>query len=157
VGQMSDNPAQSKIVGEWGVAPMPQGPAPKGRVAAPMNAGWALGLSPLAKDKEVAMAFLEFVMDPATNVKLNTVVGGIDPVRKSTFDNPDFIKWVTPKEAEAAKASASSSLVAWPNMAQWPELQDVLNESLAKVLNGDKQPKQALDETQAAWLKILGK
>jgi len=157
LGQMSDNPAQSKIINEWGVAPMPVGPPPKGRTAAPMNAGWGLGLSPLAKDKEVAMAFLEFVMKPETNVRLNTVVGGIDPIRKSTFDNPDFIKWVTPKEAEAAKAADSSALVAWPNMAQWPELQDVLNENLAKVLTGEMQPKQALDDTQAAWLKILGK
>ncbi len=154
-GQMSDNPAQSKIIGEWGVAPLPKGPPPNGRTAAPMNAGWGLGLSPLAKDKEVALAFLEFVMRPETNVRLNTVVGGIDPVRKSTFENPDFIKWVTPKEAEAAKAADSSALVAWPNMKQWPELQDILNDNLAKVLTGEKQPKQALDETQAAWIKIL--
>jgi len=157
VGQMSDNPAQSKIIGEWGVAPLPKGPAPKGRTAAPMNAGWGLGLSPLAKDKDVALAFLEFVMRPDTNVRLNTVVGGIDPIRKSTFDNPTFIKWVTPKEAEAAKAADNGALVAWPNMKQWPEMADVLNEALAKVLTGEKQPKAALDETQAAWIKILAK
>jgi len=42
-------------------------------------------------------------------------------------------------------------------MAKWPEYQDVLNENLAAVLAGTKQPKAALDETQAAWMTIYNK
>lgn len=154
-GQMTDNPAQSKIMHKWGVVPMPKGPAPDGKNASVMNAGWALGISTLSQKQDLAKAFLEFVMDPETNVRLNTVVGGIDPVRKSTFDDPRYIQWVTPELATAAKKSALSDTVAWPNMKQWPQLQDVLNEQLAEVLAGTKQPKAALDYTQAQWIKIL--
>lgn len=157
VGQMSDNPEQSKIAGEWDVAPMPKGPAPLGRTAAPMNAGWGLGVSTKSTQKELALEYLAFVMRPETNIRLNTVLGGIDPIRKSTFDDKRYIDWVTPKLATAAKASALSVLVAWPNMAKWTEMQDVLNEELSLVLVNEKSPKEALDKTQKDWEDILGK
>jgi multiple sugar transport system substrate-binding protein len=157
LGQMADNPEQSKIKGEWDVAPMPKGPAPKGRIAAPMNAGWGLGLSTKSAQKELALEYLAFVMRPETNVRLNTVLGGIDPIRKSCFDDQRYIDWVTPKLAAAAKASALSSLVAWPNGANWTEEQDILTENLALVLTNEKTPKQALDATQAEWEKIAAK
>jgi ABC-type glycerol-3-phosphate transport system substrate-binding protein len=35
-------------------------------------------------------------------------------------------------------------------------LQDILTENVAEALAGTKTPKQALDDTQAKWLEILG-
>ncbi|MBC7224690.1 MAG: extracellular solute-binding protein, partial [Anaerolineae bacterium] len=48
LGQMTDNPEQSKIIGEWDVVPMPMGTGPKAKVAAPLNAGFGMGVSTLA-------------------------------------------------------------------------------------------------------------
>ena len=45
LGKISDNPEQSVIANQWGVVPLPKGPAPKGKVSAPLNAGWSLGVS----------------------------------------------------------------------------------------------------------------
>ena len=85
LGQMTDNPEQSKIMGEWGVAPMPvQGE--KGKVSAPMNAGWGVGLSTLSKNPECSKDFMAFIMRPETNIKINQMVGGLDPMRFSTFE-----------------------------------------------------------------------
>jgi multiple sugar transport system substrate-binding protein len=159
LGQMTDNPEQSTIMGEWGVAPMPiQGE--KGRVAAPMNAGWGIGLSELAgtddpMDKEVGLAFMEFIMRPEVNVAINTVVGGLDPMRFSTYEDPAFRAHVTDALADAAKEAELSAAVPWPTNAKWWDMQEVLNENLALALNGDKTAKEALDDTQADWLEIL--
>jgi multiple sugar transport system substrate-binding protein len=154
LGQMTDNPEQSKIIGEWGVAPMPvQGE--KGKISAPMNAGWGVGVSTLTKDEEVAKAFLAFIMRPETNVRVNNLVGGLDPMRFSTFDDPTFREHVTPALADAAKAAVTNNAVPWPTDAKWWEMQEPLNENLAAALNGEKTAKQALDDTQLIWEEIL--
>lgn len=156
LGQMTDNPAQSTIPGEWSVAPMPvQGE--KGKISAPMNAGWGVGLSPLSDDKEVALALLAFIARPETSLKANMMVGGLDPIRFSTFADPEFREYVTPVLADAAKSADTTNAVPWPTNAKWWEMQEPLNENLALALNGDKTPQEALDDTQAIWEEILGK
>ncbi len=154
LGQMTDNPEQSKIIGEWDVVPMPKGSGPKARHVAPLNAGFGLGVSTMAKDSELAMEFLKFNARPDINVRANTIVGGLDPTRLSTFDAPEYRAHVTDKLADAAK-EAHNNAVAWPTDAKWAELQEVLNENLSLALTGDKTPQQALDDTQAAWEEIL--
>lgn len=154
LGQMTDNPDQSTIIGEWGVAPMPvQGE--KGKISAPMNAGWGVGMSTLTKDEEVSKAFLAFIMRPETSTRANLIVGGLDPMRFSTFDDPEFRAHVTDALADAAKDAVTNNAVAWPTDAKWWDMQEPLNENLALALNGDKTAKQALDDTQATWLEIL--
>jgi multiple sugar transport system substrate-binding protein len=154
LGQMTDNPEQSTIIGEWGVAPMPiQGE--KGVVAAPMNAGWGVGMSTMTKDQEVSEAFMAFIMRPETNIRVNKIVGGLDPMRVSTFADPTFREHVTDALADAALAAELSNAVAWPHDALWWDMQEVLNENLALALNGDLTAQQALDDTQAAWEDIL--
>jgi ABC-type glycerol-3-phosphate transport system substrate-binding protein len=87
-------------------------------------------------------------------VRVNTIVGGLDPTRLSTFDAPEYRKHVTDQLADAAK-EAHKYAVAWPTHAKWAELQDVLNENLSLALTGAKTPKRALEDTQAAWEAIL--
>lgn len=84
------------------------------------------------------------------------MVGGLDPMRKGTFADPDFRKFVTPALADTALAAELSNAVAWPTDAKWWDMQEPLNEALAAALNGEKTAKQALDETQATWEEILG-
>jgi multiple sugar transport system substrate-binding protein len=155
LGQMSDNPEQSEIIGEWAAVPMPMGDGPKAHVAPALNAGFSLGVSTLADDKELAFEFLKFVARPDINVKVNTIVGGLDPTRISTFDDPAYRDHVTPELADVAK-TALTSATAWPTNPKWPEMQEILNENLGVALIGEKTPQQALDDTQAAWIEILG-
>jgi multiple sugar transport system substrate-binding protein len=155
LGQMTDNPEQSKILHEWGVAPMPKGTGPKAKVAAPLNAGFGLGMSVLAPDKELALEFLRFNARPDINVRVNTIVGGLDPTRLSTYDASEYRKFVTDQLADAAKTAVTTRAVPWPTDAKWAELQEVLNENLSLALTGAKTPQKALDDTQAAWEDIL--
>jgi multiple sugar transport system substrate-binding protein len=155
LGQMTDNPEQSKIIGEWGVVPLPQGSGPKAKTVAVHNAGFGIGLSTMAQDPDLALEFLKFNARPDINVRANTIVGGLDPTRWSTLDNPEYRAHVTDGLADAIKA-AHENAMPWPTDAKWAELQEVLNENLSLALTGAKAPQEALDDTQADWEQILG-
>jgi multiple sugar transport system substrate-binding protein len=155
LGQMTDNPEQSKIIGEWAVVPLPKGSGPKAKITAPNNAGFGIGLSTRAQDPELAYEFLKFVGRPDINVQGNTIVGGLDPTRWSTLDNAEYRAHVGDKLADAVKA-AHENAMPWPTDAKWAELQEVLNENLSLALTKAKTPQEALDDTQAEWEEILG-
>lgn len=156
MGAMSDNPEESAIVGQWGAVPIPKGPGPKGQVIAPANAGFGIGVSTLSKNKEIAMAFMEFAARPDVCLEYNTIVGGIDPVRWSTLNSQKYIDFVGPEVAEAIKTAHEHS-VFWPRNAEWFDLQESLTDNLSLALSGDKSPQQALDDTQKVWEEILSK
>jgi multiple sugar transport system substrate-binding protein len=155
LGQMSDNPEMSQIGEQWAAVPMPAGSGENARVAPALNAGFSVGISTLTDDRELAEAFLLFIARPDINVQVNTIVGGLDPTRISTYDNEAYREHVTPELADTAKAALTGA-TAWPTDPLWPELQTILNDNLAAALIGDKTPQQALDDTQAAWEEILG-
>lgn len=154
LGSMTNDPASSKIVGQWGVVPLPKGPGPNGRVIASINAGFAMGVSTGSKNKALAYEFLKFAARPDIAARYNTVVGGIDPVRKSTLDNPAFVNFVGQQVADAIRSSHANA-VPWPTDAKWFSLQEPLNDNLSLALTGQKTPQQALDDTQKAWESIL--
>jgi multiple sugar transport system substrate-binding protein len=155
LGKMSDNPEQSAVVHQWGVVPLPKGPGLKGKVAAPLNAGWSLGISTRSKNPELALEYLKYTLNPETHLRICTLNGGLDPVRWSTYDHSVYKKFVSDELAGAAKAAVTSAAVPWPTTAKWPELQECLTENLFLALTQSKKPKQALDDTQAVWNGIL--
>jgi multiple sugar transport system substrate-binding protein len=153
LGQISDNPEASAIVGQWGAAPMLTDTADR-ETATALNAGFALGISSASDDPELAQAFLEFVVRPDINLEVNTIVGGLDPTRLSTFDHEDYRAHVSPELADTAR-SALQNATAWPNTPEWAELQEVLNRNLGEALAGNLTAQEALDATQAEWETIL--
>lgn len=155
LGKMTDNPNQSRIPHQWEVVPLPKGPGVEGRVAAPLNAGWSLGVPVSARDRDLALEFLGFSLRPDISLRICTVAGGLDPVRWSTYDAPEYREYATDALAEAAKAALLSAAVSWPTHSRWPELQAMLNENLFLALTHAKAPRQALDETQHAWQAML--
>ncbi|NPV85217.1 MAG: extracellular solute-binding protein [Anaerolineae bacterium] len=154
LGSMTNDPASSKIGGQWGVVPLPKGPGDKGKVVASVNAGFAIGVSTGSKNKACAMEFVKFVADPETAKRYNTVVGGIDPARQSTLEDPKFIEFVGKEVADAIR-EAHKNAVVWPTSALWFKLQEPLNDNLSLALSGQKTPQQALDDTQKAWEDLL--
>lgn len=155
LGKMTDDPKASQIAGQWAVVPLPKGPGPLGRVVAPLNAGWSLGVSTGTRHGELAQAFLEFCLRPATSLRICAIAGGLDPIRWSTYDDPVYRGYATDALADAAKKAVQSTAVAWPTHARWSEMQNVLNENLSLALAGSRTPEQALDSTQAAWQRTL--
>jgi ABC-type glycerol-3-phosphate transport system substrate-binding protein len=124
-------------------------------LAAPLNAGWSLGVSTSARQKDLALEFLRFSLQPEINLRICSMAGGLDPIRWSTYDAPEYRLYATGELVDAARAAVQSAAVAWPTHARWPELQDILSENLSLALTKAKTPKQALDHTQAAWQRTL--
>jgi multiple sugar transport system substrate-binding protein len=155
LGKITDNPEQSTIPHKWGVVPLPSGPGPKARVAAPLNAGWSLGVSTASKNKELALEFLKFILDPKIQLRICTINGGLDPVRWSTYELTEYQNFVTPQLATAARSAVTSNAVPWPTMETWPKLQVVLCDYLFQALTKRITPDQALNATQAAWIELL--
>lgn len=152
---MTDDPDTSAIVGQWGVGPLPMGSGENAQIVASVNAGFSVGVSTLAPNPDVAMEFLMFIARPDIAARYNTVVGGIDPVRYSTLEDPAFIEFAGEEMVDTIR-TAHQNAVTWPTDALWFELQEPLTDNLSLALIGTKTPQQALDDTQQAWLSILG-
>jgi multiple sugar transport system substrate-binding protein len=154
LGKMSDNPDQSTIPHQWGVVPLPKGPAPKGRVTAPLNAGWSLGVSSAAQNEEIALAFLRFCLQPEIHLRI-CIAGGLDPVRYSTYREAAYRQYASEELACAAQDAILSAPVSWPTVACWPSLQISLHEKLVQALHHVTGPRQALEDAQNAWIQIM--
>lgn len=155
LGSMTDAPDTSVIAGKWGAVALPTGSGPKATVVAPVNAGFGIGISTGSQKPELAQAFLEFVARPDIAKRYNTVVGGIDPVRKSTLNDPDFQAFYGPEIVSAIVAGHAGQLAPWPTSALWFKLQESLTDNLSLALTGEKTAQQALDDTQATWEQII--
>jgi ABC-type glycerol-3-phosphate transport system substrate-binding protein len=79
----------------------------------------------------------------------------LDPVRHSTYNEPQYREYVGEELACAAQSAVFSAPVPWPTLPCWPNLQNVLNKILAKAINHALEPRQALEEAQSAWIQIL--
>ncbi len=155
LGKMTDHPDQSRIPHQWGVVCLPKGPGAEGRAAAPLNAGWSLGVPVTARDRDLTLEFLGFCLRPDISLRICTVAGGLDPVRWSTYDAPEYREYASDALADAAKAAILAAAVPWPTHSRWPELQTLLNENLFLALTQGKTPRQALDDTQREWQATL--
>lgn len=153
LGKISDN-SQGKISHNWGVVPLPKGHLPNGRVAAPLNAGWSLGISSQSRHIDLALDFLMYCLRPDVMLDICTSDGGPDPVRWSIYNLEVFKESVTEELAFAAKSAIQSAAVPWPTDPLWPQYQDVLHNNLYRAISLEISPQQALRDTQSVWMDI---
>jgi multiple sugar transport system substrate-binding protein len=148
LGVFAQDPEQSKIVDGWGVAPLPVGP--EGSVSGALNAGWAMGISPNASDEDLAKEFVAFASSQEMNEKLITTTGsGVDPIRTSTLESPDYQEFAPDVSAVAAEVLPNAQ--SWPTSPQAPEMIQSLSDNLALMLQGSLTAQEAMDQTWDAW------
>jgi multiple sugar transport system substrate-binding protein len=153
LGVYSQDPSQSQIIDKWNVVQNPVGGSNTQHVA-PLNAGFAFGISSGSQNKDLAWEFVKWATSAYINEKLLLTFGsGIDPTRLSTLNSPAY-KAFAPKVQVAASASLNGAFP-WPTIPQSPDLTTKLSDELALVLQGSKSPKDALTETQSAWVDTL--
>jgi multiple sugar transport system substrate-binding protein len=153
LGVYSQDASQSQIVDKWNVVQIPTGGSNTEHIA-PLNAGFAFGVSSGSANKDLAWEFVKWATSAYVNEKLLLVSGsGIDPTRLSTLNSESF-KAFAPKVQAAATASLSGAF-AWPTIPESPDLTTKLSDELALVLQGSKSPEDALAEAQAAWIETL--
>jgi multiple sugar transport system substrate-binding protein len=160
-----NDPAQSKIVGNVGVTHVP-GVIKDGKLEyrAPMPCGRTLAVAKDSKNPEAAYYVAKLLSDDFSLADVSTPETGLDPFRKSHFNDPAAFSAFGPeKEAAEYLAAIANNLtygfpdLSLPGTAQY---MDVLEVNLGKAYTKELSPKEALDATAKEWNSItnsLGK
>lgn len=160
-----NDPAQSKIVGNVGITHVP-GVMKDGKLVyrAPMPCGRVLAVANASKNPEAAYYVAKLLSDDFSLADVSSPETGLDPFRKSHFNNPAaFSEFAPEKEAKEYLAAIDNNLtygfpdLSLPGSAQYI---DVLEVYLGKAYTKELLPKEALDATAKEWNSItdsLGK
>ncbi|WP_165899838.1 ABC transporter substrate-binding protein [Borborobacter arsenicus] len=154
LGISAQDPAQSKIVDQWGVTSLPVGDSSMTPRAA-MDAGWGLALSAGSKDPDLAWEFMKFATAPETQLQVSTTPQTFsDPVRSSVLESQAYKDYAP--LVQAAFERASKSVLPWPTIPQSPVMMRTLTDELSKMMAGQQTPEQTLENADAQWQRLLG-
>lgn len=152
MGTWANDPEQSKIVGKWGVVPMPVGGGNTVHRPA-MNAGFGFAVSTGSKNADMAWEFVKMASSKETHVSvLTNNKTGVDPIRKSAIA---AYKEFAPLQGEVVEKAIGDAFP-WPTKPETPKLMQALTDELGLMLAGDKTVEQAMGDAQAFWEKTLG-
>ncbi|MFG6589362.1 ABC transporter substrate-binding protein [Sulfitobacter sp. MOLA879] len=153
LGAYSEDDANSKIAGKWDVVQLPVGGG-QIKSRAPLNAGWALGISQYGQKQELAWEFIKLASSAQMHMKILTTTGtGVDPTRVSAMNSSEY-ETFNAKSQRAAGASLNGAL-AWPTGPEAPRMLENLSEQLAIMVAGDATPEQAMGKAQKGWERLL--
>jgi multiple sugar transport system substrate-binding protein len=137
----ANDPTQSKIVGDIGVAPAPGG---HGATASGVNGGMSLAVTKSSKHPDEALKYALFLASQAMEEKYpeNAL-----PEWKASFDKSELTK-DAPDLWAAAKVSFAN-MVSRPMVPYYTSLSNALQVAGQKVLTGQQTAKAALDDVAA--------
>lgn len=151
LGTWAEDPSQSKIVGKWGVVPMPVGGGNTTNRPA-MNAGWGFGVSGGSANPDMAWEFVKMASSKEFHIKvLTNNKTGVDPTRRSAME---AYRGFAPKQADAVEKAIDAAFP-WPTKPQSPQLMQTLTDELGKMIAGEKTAEQAMAAAQASWEQTL--
>lgn len=154
LGGYAQDPANSKIVGKWGVARIPTGGKNKTPRLA-FNAGFGFAITTGSKKKEIAWELIKLATGKAYHEELLTLTGsGIDPDRQSGLNSAKY-KAFQPLVQPLLAGGALENSLAWPTASYAPQLESALTDELALALAGSKSAEQAIRDAHAAWTAVI--
>lgn len=153
LGVYAQSQEGTKVADKWDVVQNPYGGS-NTRHVAPLNAGFAFGVSTGSRNPEMARYFVKYAASKAFHVKMLTTVGsGIDPMRRSGLESEAY-KAFAPK-VQAAAGAALGGVLAWPTIPQMPDLMTRLADELGLLLDGTQDPETTVGNIQSGWEEIL--
>ncbi len=155
------NGPKSKVAGKLAFGPLPGGKVKGQLLKTPyFNWGWNYVVTSTSREPEIAYLFTLFAVSPViSTIAVRDAGGYFDPFREVHYKDPEIIKVYTPEFLKAHRASLKDSIPDLYLKGQG-EYFDELRVNLTAADVGKKTPKQALDDTAAAWQRItrrLGK
>lgn len=147
------DPSQSKVVDSAALtlAPVAAGMKPTYGVG-----GWALAINNDASEqhKEAAWAFIKWLDSKPVHKEFNMTGAGAFFIRKSEMTDPD-ITAKYPFMPVIAQTFENGNGEFRPRIPQYPDMQDLVGKAVNSVLAGQAKAKDALDEAQAAAIKLF--
>jgi multiple sugar transport system substrate-binding protein len=146
------DPAQSKVVGKYGIklAPPGEGLPKKYGVG-----GWGLAINADIdpKQQEAAWAFIKWITSPEVHKEMN-LKGASSYLRISETHDADLLaKFPFLPVIDETFMNGDGDYR--PRIPQYPQIQDILGTAVNAVLVGDVEPKKALDDAQAEAEKLF--
>lgn len=144
-----DDPTISQTVGEWEFVPVPTG-----TVSAPHLAEWVISVSSYSQQQAEAIKFIQWLESPENDVR-QALLGGGDPVRASSYANPELTQATVPgyedllrfrrypNVLEAMETTKPRPL--FPEEEQW---ETVVSEPLHAIQLGQMSVEEGLEEAQ---------
>jgi multiple sugar transport system substrate-binding protein len=126
------------IEGKWAVAPIPKKDSSTSFVG-----GSNMVVFKDSKNKDAAWAFLQYLSDPATQVKWYQEATDL-PAVQSAWDDPTL---KDDKDVQMFGQQLSETK-APPAIPTWSEVADAINQTMEKVTTGDESPEQGAQEMQ---------
>ena len=146
------DPKTSKIIDKVAIALPPRG---KGLPKVYGIGGWGLSINKDASDKqkEAAWTFIKWLVSAKVHKDLN-LMGAGSFLRKSEMVDAD-LKAKFPFLPLVAEVFENGDGEYRPRIPEYPEIQDILGTAVNSVLVGHSDPKAALDQAQAAAVKLF--
>lgn len=141
--------SSSKIYGKWNFAAIPSGPNGQGSPAGTIN----LGINADCDDASKKAAFQFINWATSKEIQKRLAVIGATPTRNSVIEDSEFHSG----EYNYFKALQDTYDITITPMKipEFFELNDALSIELSSAIAGTKTARQALDDAQASWLKIM--
>ena len=140
---LSKNPAESKVVGEVGVAPVPAGATTPAGTS--VNGSMALSITKGSKHPEEAWQYVTFMTSKDLQDKYAKAVL---PVWTASYSDPAVI--AGQEELAAAAAPNFANMVLRPVIANYVEMSTALQEGLQAVLYDKAEPETTLADIAAS-------
>lgn len=105
---------------------------------------WTIGIPANSPHPDLALALLEYIMDP--EVQLESIANGGVPCRYSCLTNEDVLKEYPHLETVCA---ALENGVYRPTIAEWTEFTNILGAEMGNIMAGTKTVEQGLVDAQA--------
>lgn len=126
--EIANNPEQSRIFGNVGIAQLPHF---KGNKSYSALGGWQIGISSYSRNKDAAWRFASFLASERVQ-KLLAVSSGKAPTRKALYDDPEVLK-ANPHFADMKEVF----LTAYPRPRSplYPAISNVLQRYFSKAIS----------------------
>jgi multiple sugar transport system substrate-binding protein len=144
-----DDPAQSRVAGRVGVAPMPAG---EGGASAAALGGSQLAINAYSDQPDAAYALVKFLTEPEQMLERAQAVGQFPP-RESLYSEAPLAGALDIDPAVAREIIGGA--VPRPVTPVYAELSEILQVQLHRVLTDQQEPREGLRQAAAAIRQLL--
>ena len=140
-----DDLTQSSVSGKIAVIPFPGGERQTSQLG-----NWLLGIPVTSSHKQAAFDFIVWATSRNTMYKLAET--GLPPTRESIFEDDALAKdfWWLPATQYALENAT------WrPRTPEWNKVESILGNYLVQAVNGQMEPKHALDQAAAEITAVM--
>lgn len=147
--QIANDPATSKIAGQFAAALMPHNEG--GKTISPVG-GWVMCMNAHGTQKEAAWDLIKWFSSPSVHEAY--VLEGGPPSRVSSL-NSEAVRAKFPWTVQLADAAAGAWAEGRPRHSLTFQLIDTVGVEVNKAIIGEKTPQQAMDDANAAVTEML--